>query len=196
LTQLIVAFSTLVRRQFVLILLGLTAAAALFVYWMRLPGQRARFDRAILRVPVLGAVARKFATSQMARTLATLLGGGLPLVNALDITSKSIGNRFLADELAAVAVRVREGSSFAGSLDARGVFPEVAVKMADVGEQTGALQDMLNAVADFFDEDISTSMERFVTLVEPTLLVILGIVIAALLLALYLPLFQLSSVLA
>jgi type IV pilus assembly protein PilC len=91
---------------------------------------------------------------------------------------------------------VREGASFAAALEARHVFPEVAVKMAEVGESTGALQEMLNTVADFFDEEISTNMERFVTLVEPVLLVIMGIVIAGLLLALYMPLFQLSSVLA
>jgi type IV pilus assembly protein PilC len=132
----------------------------------------------------------------MARTMATLLGGGLPLVNALDISATSIGNQFIARELDVVASRVREGESFSAALDRRGVFPEVAVKMAEVGESTGALQDMLNTVADFYDEEISTSMERFVTLVEPTLLVMMGIVIAALLLALYMPLFQLSSVLA
>ena len=144
----------------------------------------------------LGDVARKFATSQMARTLATLLGGGLPLVNALDIAARSVGNQFIAQELDTVAVRVREGESFAAALERRKVFPDVAVKMAEVGETTGALQDMLNTVADFYDEEISTNMERFVTLVEPVLLVIMGIVIAGLLLALYIPLFQLSSVLS
>jgi type IV pilus assembly protein PilC len=144
---------------------------------------------------MLGDVAGKFATSQMARTLATLIGGGLPLVNALDIAGKSIGNQYMARQLEVVGARVREGESFAAALDARGVFPEVAVKMAEVGESTGALQEMLNTVADFFDEDISTRMERFVTLVEPVLLVIMGIVIAGLLLALYIPLVQLSSVL-
>jgi len=101
----------------------------------------------------------------------------------------------MASQLDIVSGRVREGESFAAALEARRVFPEVAVKMAEVGESTGALQDMLNTVADFFDEEISTNMERFVTLVEPILLVIMGIVIAGLLLALYMPLFQLSSVL-
>jgi type IV pilus assembly protein PilC len=196
LTQAIVAVSTFIRSRFLVLALGLAVTAAAFVYWIRMPGQKARFDRAVLGVPMLGDVARKFATSQMARTLATLLGGGLPLVNAIEITSRSVGNRFLAGELAAVALRVREGTSFASALDARRAFPEVAVKMAEVGESTGALQDMLTAVAEFFDEDIATTLDRFITLVEPTLLVILGIVIAALLLALYLPLFQLSSVLA
>jgi type IV pilus assembly protein PilC len=132
----------------------------------------------------------------MARTLATLLGGGLPLVNALDIATKSIGNQYMSKQLEIVSVHVREGESFAAALEARKAFPEVAVKMAEVGESTGALQDMLNTVADFYDEEISTNMERFVTLVEPVLLVVMGLVIAGLLLALYMPLFQLSSVLS
>jgi type IV pilus assembly protein PilC len=131
----------------------------------------------------------------MSRTLATLLGGGLPLVNACDIAARSIGNQYIAKALDVVANRVREGESFARALEAQKVFPDVAVKMAEVGESTGALQEMLNTVADFYDEEISTNMERFVTLVEPVLLVVMGIVIAGLLLALYMPLFQLSSVL-
>jgi type IV pilus assembly protein PilC len=194
-TRMIIAVSSGLRQYFVLVLLAVTAAVGLFVLWIRQPGQKARFDRLILRVPMLGDIASKFATSQMARTLATLLGGGLPLVNALDIAAKSIGNQFIERQLEIVTSRVREGQAFAAALEARAVFPDVAVKMAEVGESTGALQEMLNTVADFYDEEISTSMERFVTLVEPMLLVIMGVVIAALLLALYMPLFQLSSVL-
>ena len=114
--------------------------------WLRQAGQQARFDRLILRVPGVGPMARKFATSQMARTLATLLGGGLPLVNALDIAARSVGNQYMAGQLDIVAARVREGESFAAALDARKTFPDVAVKMAEVGESTGALQDMLNTV--------------------------------------------------
>jgi len=195
-TRIIIGVSDFIRAQLVLLLIGLAAAITAIVAWVRRPGQQARFDHLILNLPMLGQVAKKFATSQMARTLATLLGGGLPLVNALDIAANSIGNRFMAGQLDIVSTRVREGESFAGALDARRVFPEVAVKMAEVGESTGALQEMLNTVADFYDEDISTTMERFITLVEPTLLVVMGIVIAGLLLALYMPLFQLSSVLS
>ena len=194
-TRIIVQISNVLRQQLVLVLIAVAAAVAAFVFWLRQPGQMARFDHLILRLPVVGEIAAKFATSQMARTLATLLGGGLPLVNALDISARSIGNRYVAGQLEVVTARVREGQSFAAALEARGVFPDVAVKMAEVGESTGALQDMLNTVADFYDEEISTNMERFVTLIEPLLLVIMGIVIAALLLALYMPLFQLSSVL-
>jgi type IV pilus assembly protein PilC len=195
-TRIIVAVSDFIRAQLLLILIGLAAVVAVFVAWVRQPGQQARFDHVILNLPMLGQVAKKFATSQMARTLATLLGGGLPLVNALDIAAKSIGNQFMAAQLGVVSTRVREGESFAAALDARHVFPDVAVKMAEVGESTGALQEMLNTVADFYDEDISTTMDRFITLVEPILLVVMGIVIAGLLLALYMPLFQLSSVLS
>ena len=194
-TRIIVTISNVLRQQFFVILaVVMLGGGGLFV-WLRQPGQKARFDSLVLRVPMLGDVARKFATSQMARTLATLLGGGLPLVNALDIATKSIGNQYIARELAVVSEHVREGESFAAALEARGVFPEVAVKMAEVGESTGALQEMLNTVADFYDEEISTNMDRFVTLIEPMLLVVMGIVIAGLLLALYMPLFQLSSVL-
>ncbi len=195
-TRIIVAVSNFVRGQFLLLAIGIVAVVGLFLIWIRQPGQQARFDRWMLRLPVVGEIAAKFATSQMARTLSTLLGGGLPLVNALDIAARSVGNQYMARELDVVSARVREGVSFSSALDARRVFPEVAVKMAEVGESTGALQEMLNTVADFYDEEISTNMERFVTLVEPILLVIMGIVIAGLLLALYMPLFQLSSVLS
>jgi type IV pilus assembly protein PilC len=195
-TRVIVGLSVFIRSQLLLILAVVALGAAGFVWWLRLPGQKARFDHAILNVPLLGDVARKFATSQMARTLATLLGGGLPLVHALDIAGQSVGNRYVARQLQTVGVRVREGASFAAGLEERRVFPEVAVKMAEVGESTGALQEMLNTVADFYDEEIATNMERFVALVEPVLLVAMGLIIAGLLLALYLPLFQLSSVLS
>jgi type IV pilus assembly protein PilC len=195
-TRIIVRASEFLRAQFVLVVVGMVLTVAAVFGWVRQPGQQARFDHLILGLPMLGQVAKKFATSQMARTLATLLGGGLPLVNALDIAAKSVGNQYMAKQLDIVAVRVREGESFAAALEARKVFPEVAVKMAEVGEQTGALQDMLNTVADFYDEEIATTMERFITLVEPVLLVFMGVVIAGLLLALYMPLFQLSSVLS
>ena len=195
-TRVIVATSEFLRSQFLLVGGGVIAGVIAFVAWVRQPGQQARFDHLLLGLPMLGNVAKKFATSQMARTLATLLGGGLPLVNALDIAAKSVGNQYMARQLDIVSLRVREGESFAAALEARHVFPDVAVKMAEVGESTGALQDMLNTVADFYDEEIATTMDRFVTLVEPALLVVMGLVIAGLLLALYMPLFQLSSVLA
>jgi type IV pilus assembly protein PilC len=194
LTRVILAVSSFLRAELLLIVLALAALGVAVNAWLRRPGQRERFHRIVLGVPGVGPTARKFATSQLARTLSTLLGGGIPLVNAIEIASRSIGNRSMAAAMEVVGQRVREGEPFASAMAARGVFPDVAVKMAEVGEATGALQDMLNSLADFYDEEIETDLGRFVTLVEPLLLVLMGIVIASLLLALYMPLFQLSSV--
>src|SRR6185295_6216344 len=167
---------------------------AAFVAWLKQPGNRRRFDKWTLGIPMLGPIAQMFATSQAARTLATLLGGGIPLVNAIDVSARSIGNQHMAHELRNAAQQVREGRSFANSMGQSGAFPDVAIKMVEVGESTGALQEMLNSLSDFYDEEIETSLGRFVTMVEPALLVIMGIIIASLLLALYMPLFNLSSV--
>ena len=139
-------------------------------------------------------MARKFASSQASRTLATLLGGGIPLVNAIDVAARSIKNQYIARELHTAGQQVREGRALAAAMGDSGAFPDVALKMVEVGEQTGALQEMLNSLSDFFDEEIETNLDRFVTLVEPILLIIMGIVIAGLLLALYMPLFNLSNV--
>ncbi|MFN2447871.1 MAG: type II secretion system F family protein [Vicinamibacterales bacterium] len=193
-TRAIVAVSNFARDQFLLIVIAVVGAAVAFFWWVGQPGQRARLDAWLLKIPGIGKSFHKFATAQLARTLATLLGGGIPLVNALEIASHSTGNRHMGREMEIVAQRVREGQSFAGTLLERNVVPDVAVKMVEVGESTGALQEMLNSLADFYDEEIETEVGRFVTLIEPALLIIMGIVIAAIVLALYLPLFELTSV--
>ncbi len=193
-TRIIIAISNVVVNNIWLLLAGLAAAGAAFSVWVRQPGQRARFDRWLLRIPVLGTIAHKFATSQLARTLAALIGGGIPLVNALDTAATSTTNRYLGEELRTVATRVREGRGFAATLLERQVVPDVAIKMIEVGESTGALQEMLTSLADFYDEDVETEVGRFVTLIEPMLLLFMGVIIAGVVLALYLPIFQLSSV--
>jgi type IV pilus assembly protein PilC len=193
-TRLIVNVSNVLQAQFGLVVAVLAITGAAFAAWVRQPGQRARFDRAVLALPWVGPTIRKFTTAQMARTLATLLGGGIPLVNALEVTARSVSNRYMARELDAVTQRVREGQGLAPSLAARAVVPDVALKMVEVGESTGSLQDMLTSLADFYDEEVETSVSRFVTLIEPALLVVMGIVIAGLVLSLYMPLFRLTSV--
>jgi type IV pilus assembly protein PilC len=193
-TRVIVAVSEAVRANLLVILGSIAALGVAAQLWLRRPGQAERLDRWLLSLPGVGPTARKFATSQLARTLGTLLGGGIPLVDSIGIASRSIGNRAMAEAMESVGRQVREGQSFAGAMAMQGIFPDVAVKMAEVGEATGALQDMLNSLADFYDEEIETDLGRFVTLVEPILLVVMGIVVAGLLLALYTPLFQLSSV--
>jgi type IV pilus assembly protein PilC len=195
-TRAIVATSSFFLAYFPFIAIAVVAGGFAIWFWVRDTGNRARFDRMVLRVPFLGDVARKFSTSQAARTLGTLLGGGIPLVNALEVTARAIPNRYMADHLLIAQQQVREGTSLAKAMQEQGLFPDVAIKMVEVGESTGALQEMLTSLADFFDEEIDTTLGRFVTLVEPILLVTMGLVIAALLLALYMPLFQLTSVLS
>ncbi|MGH9145990.1 MAG: type II secretion system F family protein [Vicinamibacterales bacterium] len=193
-TRLIVGISDFVLGNILLFLAGTATAAVAFLIWFRQPGQRTRIDRGLLKLPFIGNSFRKFATAQLARTLSTLLGGGIPLVNALEVAARSIGNRHMARVLESVTQRVREGESLASSLGARAVVPDVAIKMVEVGESTGALQDMLASLADFYDEEIETEVSRFVTLIEPIILVVMGIVIAGLVVALYMPLFRLSTV--
>jgi type IV pilus assembly protein PilC len=193
-TRIIVGISNTLVGNFWLLLLVLGVGGAALFAWVGRSSQRAGVDRFLLRLPWAGPTIRKFATAQMARTLGTLLGGGIPLVHSLEIVVRSMSNRFLAGELEQVTRSVREGQSFASGLLARGEFPDVAVKMVEVGESTGALQEMLNSLADFYDEEIETEVSRFITLVEPVLLVIMGVLIALVVIALYLPLFELSSV--
>lgn len=194
-TRVLVSISNFAGAYFGLMVLTVVALGLLFWTWVKRPANRIRFDRWVLSIPLLGSIAQRFATSQASRTLATLLGGGIPLVNAIDIASRSIQNQFMARELQSAAQQVREGRALSSAMNDSGVFPDVAIKMVEVGEQTGALQEMLNSLADFYDEEIDTNLSRFITIVEPALLVIMGIVIASLLLSLYMPLFNMSSAL-
>jgi type IV pilus assembly protein PilC len=193
-TRMIMTVSRLAVTNLPLIVVVVVVGGLVLFTWGRQPKQRARLDRLILEIPWAGSAVRKFFTAQTARMLSTLLGGGIPLVNALEIGVRSLGNRHIALGLDEVRRRVQEGQSFAVALRAREVFPDVAVKMVEVGESTGALQDMLNSLAEFYDEEIETEVERVTRLIEPVLLVVMGAIIALVVLALYMPLFDLSSV--
>ena len=195
-TRMIVGLSDTLLANFWPLVATVLVIGVAAVAWLRHPGQRARLDHILLTLPWAGATVRKFATSQLARTVATLLGGGIALVNALEIAGAAMTNRHLAVEIQEVTRRVQEGESFATALRARSVFTDVAIKMVEVGESTGALQEMLNSLADFYDEEIETEVARFITLIEPLILVVMGVVIAAVVLALYMPLFELSSVIS
>lgn len=192
-TRIVVALSTSVVQSGALIAVALILLVSGTWLWFRQPSERKRLHASVLKLPYFGPLARRFATAQVSRTLSTLLSGGIPLVNALDIVAHSTGNKSVADHLGIVARQVREGSSLAGSLAQRDMFPHVAVEMVEVGESTGALADMLASVADFYDEENQTSLTRFSNLIQPLMLVVMGVVIAGLLLSLYMPLFRLSS---
>jgi type IV pilus assembly protein PilC len=194
LTRVIVGISDAIAGNILIVGPAVIALVIVGIIWFRQPSQKAFLDKWLLEIPWAGETARKFFTSQIARMLSTLLGGGITLVHSLDIAVRSTSNRYMGDSLDEVRRRVQEGQSFAGALRARPVFPDVAVKMVEVGESTGALQDMLSSLAEFYDEEVETEVERVTKLIEPAMLVFMGIIIAAVVLALYLPLFELTSV--
>ena len=174
--------------------LRLLAAFIGFRIWAQRESARLKIDAVKLRVPVFGQIWVKYQVAQFSRVLSTLLQGGIPLVQALGTASESLGTPLLRQALDKAVKMVREGQALSASLSATGIFPALSIDMIEVGESTGALQEMLNSLADFYDEEIETDVGRFVTIIEPALLVIMGVVIAAIVLALYMPLFQLTSV--
>jgi type IV pilus assembly protein PilC len=173
--------------------LGLAALVVAALYWFRREGSSFVIDRGLLRVPYLGGLMRMYATSQLMRTLSTLLAGGLPLLNALEVSAQSVGNRAMGRAVAGATGRIREGASLTSALESTGMLEALPLEMVKVGEQTGALGDMLNAVAEFYDEELDTKIATVLTLVEPILLVLMAIIVAGMLLAFYLPMFQAIS---
>jgi type IV pilus assembly protein PilC len=192
-TRILIGISNVIRSNLPYLIIALVGFGMFLWQWLRSRTNMVRLHAAILHLPGLGKVATQFATSQFARTLATLLGGGIPLVSALEVSARAVGNRHVGGAVETVTQQVREGVALGKAMAERRVFPDVALKMVDVGEQTGALQEMLNAVADFYDESVETTLSRFTKLIEPLMLVIMAVVIALILLALYMPVFQLSS---
>jgi type IV pilus assembly protein PilC len=182
-----------VQDNILWVVIALAIAAVLGVRWFRQEGASVTFDRLLLRVPYLGSMMRMYATSQLARTLATLLQGGLPLLNALEVASTSIGNRAMAAAVAQAVPQIREGKSLTAALESTHILENIALEMIKVGEQTGALGDMLNSIADFYDEDMETRLQTVLALVEPVLLVVMAVIVAGMLLAFYLPLFEAIS---
>lgn len=151
-------------------------------------------DKILLHLPILGELFHKAAVARIARTLANLVGGGVPLLQALTIAGETSGNKVLEKAMEEVKINVSAGQSIADPMFYTGVFPYLLVEMVRVGELTGKLEDMLNRVADFFDEEVDRTVNTLSTLIEPILIVILGIVVGSILIALYLPIFKLGEV--
>ena len=192
-TRMLLAVATTVRSNLLWIVLGIGLLVTSVVYWLRREGSGVVLDRTLLRLPYFGGLMRMYATSQLMRTLSTLLAGGLPLMNALEVAAASIGNRAMARAVGTATGRIREGASLTTALETTGMLEALPLEMVKVGEQTGALGDMLNAIAEFYDEELDTQMATVLSLVEPVLLVLMAVIVAAMLLAFYLPMFQAIS---
>jgi type IV pilus assembly protein PilC len=166
----------------------------LVVRWSKSESGADLIDRIRIKTPILGTVWLKYQVGLFSRTLATLLTGGLPLVPSLETAARSIESRSIAKAVHVSVETVREGKGLAVSLDRTGVFPELSIEMIEVGESTGALPQMLNSVAEFFEEDVQTSLAAIMSLIEPVILIGMGVVVVIVLIALYLPIFSLNGV--
>ena len=167
------------------------AAAGVFL-WSRTEEGGTAFDRFKFRLPVVGDTLLKFQVAQFSRTLSTLLTGGTPLVAGLQTATEAITSRLLRSTLAHTTQMVREGESLHGALSSTGVMPEMAVDMIEVGESSGAISPMLNSVAEFYEEEVNLRLSTMVSLIEPVLLIIMGLFVAFILISLYLPIFSFS----
>jgi type IV pilus assembly protein PilC len=161
--------------------------------WAKTDAGANLIDRIRIALPVIGSVWLKYQVGLFSRTLSTLLTGGLPLVPSLETAARSIDSRQIASAVYKSVETVREGKGLAVSLQETKVFPELAIEMIEVGESTGALPQMLNSVAEFFEEDVQTNLTAAMSLIEPAILIVMGLVVTTILIALYLPIFSLSA---
>jgi type IV pilus assembly protein PilC len=194
-TQILIAVGTTARAYVLTGLGALAAAAILFKLWSRGEAARAKVDAVKLRTPVFGEIWIKYQVAQFARVLSTLLVGGIPLVQALETASNSLGTNLLRNALQKVQRFVREGQSLSSSLASTKIFPGLAIDMIEVGESTGALPTMLGSVAEFYEDDVNTRMTAALSLIEPAIMIFMGSFVAFVLVALYLPIFSLADTL-
>jgi len=189
-TRVLVALTVDYRFVFLGIVALLAAAAAGVFLWSRTEEGGTAFDRFKFRLPVIGDTLLKFQVAQFSRTLSTLLTGGTPLVAGLQTASDAITSKLLRSTVSQATQMVREGESLHGALASRGVMPEMALDMIEVGESSGALSPMLVSVAEFYEEEVSLRLTALVSLIEPLLLVFMGLLIMFILISLYLPIFS------
>ncbi len=176
------------------LILGLTAAVTGgLVWWLRTGAASELIDLLKLRTPIVGNIWTKYQVSQLCRLLSTVLEGGVPLMQALETTGDSMGSRLMRESIVQVRGKVKEGRSLSKSLAETGIFPPLAIEMVLVGESTGALPAMLSSVAEFFDEDVANAMAAALSLIEPAIMIFMGIFVAFVLISLYLPMFSLAE---
>jgi type IV pilus assembly protein PilC len=153
-------------------------------------------DRALLKMPVLGDLLRKSAVSRFTRTLGTLISSGVSILDGLEITAKTAGNRVIHDAVMQSRQSIAGGETIAAPLEKSGVFPPMVISMIAVGEQTGGLDEMLSKIADFYDDEVDAAVSALLSLMEPIMIVVLGVIVGGMVVAMYLPMFKLISVVA
>ena len=192
-TLYLIAIGTTARAYVVLYAAALGGAGALFYFWSRRESAQERIDRVKVKVPLFGDIWIKYQVAQFSRVLATLLTGGIPLIQGLETAADSLGTPLLRKTLVKAGQNVKEGQTLSSSLAKTGIFPRLSVDMIEVGESTGALPQMLTSVAEFYEDDVNTKMTAVLSLIEPAIMIFMGMFVAFVLIALYLPIFSLAD---
>jgi len=191
LTATVLALSHFVQKFIIFIFLGLIGLVFLYRYVRRTPGGRRVFDRLYLRAPLFGTLLEKVGLSRVTRTLSTLLSGGVPMLEALRITSTTANNVIIEDHIMAARKQVSEGQSLTDALRDQKRFPFMMIQMVGVGEATGTLDEMLGKLADFYDEEVETTVASLLSILEPILLIFVGGLVGGIVISMYLPIFSL-----
>ena len=193
-TQIVIAASNITKRFFPFLVLGFVGVIFLIRWYYRTEGGRYKLDKLLLRLPVLGELLHKSAIARFSRTLSSLIASGVPLLQGLQIAGRVSGNRVIERVVEEVRFSVSEGQSIAEPMAVSGYFPHMVTQMVSVGESTGTLEQMLDKVADFYEDEVDRTVDTLSTLIEPVLIVFLGGIIGSIIVSLYLPIFKLASV--
>ncbi|MGH9862456.1 MAG: type II secretion system F family protein [Candidatus Acidiferrales bacterium] len=192
-TRIVIAMSTFVQRFILLLFLGAGAAIFGIYTWYKTPQGRYFIDASLLRIPLIGMLLRKIAVARFTRTLGTLISSGVPILDGLTITARTSGNAVIEEALMKVRKGVEEGRTLVEPLKATDVFPSMVCQMIGVGEQTGALDSMLNKISDFYEDEVDVAVKDLLVAMEPIMLLMLGVVVGGIVISMYLPLFSLIA---
>ena len=192
-TLYLIAIGTTARSYVLIYAAALAAIGVGFYLWSRNEASQEKIDRVKVKTPLFGDIWIKYQVAQFSRVLSTLLTGGIPLMQGLETAADSLGTPLLRKTLEKAGRMVREGQTLSSSLESTGIFPQLAVDMVEVGESTGALPSMLTSVAEFYEDDVNTKITAVLSLIEPAIMIFMGIFVAFVLIALYLPIFSLAD---
>ena len=195
-TRIIIAMSNNFVKYFPILALGMGGVAFAFRQFYHTHSGRRIVDRTLLTLPILGTILRKIAVARFCRTLSTLISSGVPILDGLDITARTAGNSIVEDAVMVTRKSIERGETVSAPLKETGVFPAMVTQMIGVGEATGALDTMLAKIADFYEEEVDTAVAGLLTLLEPVMISILGVIVGAIVISMYLPIFDLISKLA
>jgi type IV pilus assembly protein PilC len=195
-TKIVMGLSSFLRSYWWVMLGGIIASIVMLRRYYATENGHMQIDKLLLRVPVLGDVIRKGAVARFTRTLGTLISSGVPILTGLEITARTAGNRVVQEAIMAARASIREGETISAPLKQSNVFPPMVVQMISVGEETGALDDMLTRIADFYDSEVDTAVDALTSLIEPVMIVFMGAVVGGMVIAMYLPMFKLINVVA